>query len=134
MTGDVGQQLTQVNQGIFMDNTLSNIEQRAICEHVHTSKEVMCGQKTGDRICDDCGECVVPGTVDPPVAFRDDYIVTTRELSIVMSIEKAAELKFYFRPEKSVILYPCALVSLNGSLIKPVFKSVAESYLKHVNG
>jgi hypothetical protein len=26
------------------------------CPHLHISKEVYCGTKTGDYICDDCGE------------------------------------------------------------------------------
>lgn len=34
------------------------------CEHLNTSKEVMMGQKTGDRICNDCGETFTKAELD----------------------------------------------------------------------
>ncbi len=29
------------------------------CQHINTFKEVLYGQKTGDRVCSDCGEIIV---------------------------------------------------------------------------
>jgi hypothetical protein len=108
----------------------SKIEEQAICEHMHTEKEVMLGAKTGDRICTDCGECIIPGSRDPAVEYRGDYIVTTRELAIVLSLFSGAKIKYNYRQDRHYTEYPCAVVNQDGTIIKPVLKNVADRYLK----
>jgi hypothetical protein len=41
------------------------------CEHEHLAKEVLFGQKTGDKVCIDCGEAFAPGEKIVPVAERE---------------------------------------------------------------
>lgn len=49
---------------------MSTVEKQARCPHNHTSKEVICGMKTGDKVCNDCGEAFWPGEEIRPVTGR----------------------------------------------------------------
>jgi len=113
-----------------MYNPTSLIEERAICDHSQTKKEVMYEMKTGDRICMSCGEEIWPRDKYPSVDYRNDYIATTRELAIVKSLFNKSRIQFDFKTDDQSTAYPCALVDMDEKIIKPVFKSVGEAFLK----
>lgn len=113
-----------------MYNPTSPIEERAICDHSHTKKEVMYGMKTSDRSCMSCGEEIWTRDEYPSVDYRNDYIATTRELAIVKSLFNKSRIQFDFKTDEQSTAYPCALVDMDGKIIKPVFKSVGEAFLK----
>lgn len=104
---------------------MSTVEKQARCPHNHTSKEVICGMKTGDKVCNDCGEAFWPGEEIRPVEYRTGMVLTPHALLIALHCGKV-ELKKNIKSLASET-YKWALVDKStGEIIVPVATVVVD--------
>lgn len=107
----------------FVHGTL---EEQARCSHTSLSKEILSGQKTGEYVCDSCGESFMTREVDePPPAYRTQMIVTAHALLIALKVND--HLKLEKEVKSTGFIYDWALVNKeNGKVVIPVAYDVAE--------
>jgi uncharacterized Zn finger protein (UPF0148 family) len=107
----------------FLRGTL---EKQARCSHTSLSKEIIFGQKTGEYVCDSCGESFMTKEVDEPLPeYREQMIVTAHALLIALKVND--NLKLEKEVESHGITYDWALVNKeNGKVVIPVAYDVAE--------
>lgn len=84
----------------------------------------MFGQKTGDTVCDDCGEAFAPGETISPVEFRDSMIVSPHALLVALSIN--TNLVLAKDAAGPVLVYDWALVDkATNNVFIPVAADIA---------
>lgn len=110
--------------------SLDNLESKALCEHEHLTKEVIMGQKTGDRVCTSCGECFMRNEKVVPLKYRNDYVSTTRELMIVLKFNPKAKIAFDYKSSRYSPTYPAAVISVGRTMITPVFRDIAQETIE----
>ena len=104
------------------------LEMQARCPHSSRSKEIIRGQKTGDTVCNDCGEAFAPGEMIVSPDFRRGMIVTPHALLIALSIND--NLSLSKNVNNHDYIYDWALVDkVSGKMIIPVAADVAATCL-----
>ena len=113
--------------------SFSALEKQALCPHTYQSKEVICGQKTGDSVCNECGETFMPREEIAPPEFRNSMITSGHALMIAMRVNSKLKLTKNFKT-KSGFVYGWALVDETGDFSLPVHSEVANTAIsaKHV--
>lgn len=106
--------------------SFADLERQALCLHLHRSKEVVFGQKTGDSICNDCGEIFVPNEKVAPPEYRNAMIVSAHALVIAMRVNGNLKLVRNFRTNWGDV-YNWALVDEGNNIALPVLSDVASS-------
>lgn len=103
-----------------------SLEEQARCSHPSLSKEIILGQRTGEYVCDSCGESFMTREVnEPPPEYRTQMIVTPHALLIALKVNN--NLKLEKEVKRNGFIYDWALVNKeNGEVIIPVAYDVAE--------
>ncbi len=110
-----------------MKFTKGKLEEQARCPHEYRSKETIMGQKTGDKVCNECGEIFMPKEEVTPVPYRKHMIMTAHALLIALKANKDLELKQNVKGQGALATeYDWALVHKEtGEIIVPVAHDVA---------
>lgn len=69
------------------------LEFQARCSHASRSKEVISGQKTGDYVCNDCGEVFMPNERIVQPQYRTGMIVSPHALLVALKLNENLRLK-----------------------------------------
>lgn len=103
------------------------LEKQARCPHESLSKEVIMGQKTGDLVCNSCGDTFLRDEKITPVEYRHEMIVTPHALLVALKVNKDLELRQDPTSDSLSLQYDWALVSKStGKVVIPVAADVAE--------
>lgn len=100
------------------------LEKQALCPHAHLSKEVIMGQKTGDTVCNACGETFMREEEILPPEYRCSIITSVHALRIAMRANSNLKLVYKYEA-KFVGIYEWALVDSEGDIAIPVMSTVA---------
>jgi len=106
--------------------SFTDLEKKALCPHKYRSKEVIFGQKTGDSICNECGETFLPKEEVAPPEFRNLMITSGHALMIAMRVNSKLKLTKNFKT-KSGDVYDWALVDESSDFSLPVHSEVANT-------
>lgn len=104
--------------------SFSKLEKQALCLHTYRSKEVMNGQKTGDSICNECGETFMPNEVIAPPEFRSCMVTSIHALMIALRVNRKLNLVKNFKTKYNNF-YDWALVDESSDFCLPVHSEVA---------
>lgn len=106
-------------------STSKKLEEQAVCPHSYLSKEVIFGQKTGDNICNACGETFMRNEKILPPEHRCSIIASVHALLI--AIRANPNLKLVENYElKFVGNYKWALVDSDSKISIPIMAKVAD--------
>jgi hypothetical protein len=111
-------------------NKFDDIEKQALCSHSSRSQEVLFGQRTGDRICNQCGKvfAVSLGENVIPVEYRDEMISSSHALMIALRINKNLKLMRDVKTGWREEVYRWAVVDkITNEPFLPVLSEIAES-------
>ena len=99
-------------------------EKKALCSHSNRYKEVICGQKTGDTVCIECGEVFMPSEKVVPPEYRTDMIVSVHALMVAVRVNKNLKLTRSYKRSDGTI-FPWVLLDTSTNSIIPIIESVA---------
>lgn len=104
------------------------LEKQARCPHTSRSKEIIAGQKTGDTVCDECGEAFAPGETIVPPDFRRGMIVSPHALLVALAINK--DILLAKDVDHHTFVYDWALIDKDSKeLVIPVAADVAAAFV-----
>lgn len=106
--------------------SFSDLEKQALCPHTYRSKEVICGQKTGDSVCNECGEVFMPNEKNAPPEFRNAMITSVHALMIAMRVNSKLKLTQNYKTKWGNV-YRWALVDETRDFSLPVHSEIADS-------
>lgn len=104
--------------------TFKELEKQALCPHTFRSKEVVFGQKTGDSICNGCGEIFMPNEEITPPEYRSTMITSGHALMIAIQVNRNLKLVKDFISKRGYT-YDWALVDESRDFSLPVHSNVA---------
>jgi len=99
------------------------LEKQAQCPHGHLSKEVIMGQKTGDLVCNACGETFMKNEEVLSPEHRNSIVMSVHALRIAMRANQALKLVQKYEA-KYIGTYDWALVDADNRIVIPVMESV----------
>jgi hypothetical protein len=102
----------------------SNLEKQAICPHTYRSKEVIFGQKTGDSVCNECGEIFMSNERVAPPEFRNSMITSAHALMIALRVNGKLKLTQNYRTKLGDVCR-WALVDETSDFSLPVHSEIA---------
>ena len=105
-------------------------EKIALCPHTFRSKEVIAGQKTGDTVCNECGEIFMPREEITPPELRSDMITTAHALLIAMRLNKNLKIKSNFKTQHGS-QYKWILANEDNSTYIPVHSDAITKCTSH---
>jgi hypothetical protein len=104
----------------------ADLEKQALCPHTYRSKEVICGQKTGDSVCNVCGETFMPKEDIAPPEFRNSMITSGHALMIAMRVNSKLKLAKNFKTKWGDV-YDWALIDESCDFSLPVHSEAANT-------
>lgn len=99
------------------------LEEQAICPHSHLSKEVVFGQKTGDKICDTCGKTFMSTEEVSPPEHRCSIVTSIHALLIAIRANPNLKLTSNYEA-KFLGTYEWALVDSDNKIVIPVMAKI----------
>lgn len=106
--------------------SFADLEKQALCPHTYCSKEVICGQKTGDSVCNECGETFMPKEENAPPEYRNSMITSGHALMIAMRVNNKLKLAKNFKTKWGDV-YGWAIVDESSDFSLPVHSEVANT-------
>lgn len=106
-----------------------DIEKQALCSHSSRSQEVLFGQRTGDRICNQCGKlfAVSLGENVIPIDYRNEMILSTHALMVALRINKNLKLMRDVKTGWGEVYRWAVVDKLTNNPFLPVLSEIAES-------
>lgn len=107
----------------------TTLERQALCPHESQSKEIIMGQKTGDLVCNECGETFMRGEKVYRPEERDSIIASIHALRIARRANPDLQLKEDYE-KKYIGVYDWALVDLKREIVIPVMAAVIDEAIR----